>query len=63
MNLLGKEAVDVARHYKARLPKFSLEDLKLLQITLGQELCLSAAEGEFAKQHVPPWKISSRMPL
>jgi hypothetical protein len=46
LNLLGKEAVDVIREYKARLPKFSLEDLKLLQITLGQELCLSAAEGE-----------------
>ena len=46
LNLLGKEAVDVIREYKARLPKFSLEDLKLLQITLGQELCLSAETGE-----------------
>jgi hypothetical protein len=47
LNLLGKEAVDVARQYKARLPSFSLEDLKMLQITLGQELCLSAEAGEF----------------
>ncbi|WP_445180408.1 dermonecrotic toxin domain-containing protein [Pseudomonas sp. McL0111] len=42
MSLLGKEAVEISRQYKAKLPKFSLEDLKLLQITLGQELCLRA---------------------
>ncbi|MFJ2711396.1 dermonecrotic toxin domain-containing protein [Pseudomonas sp. NPDC087346] len=42
MMLLGKEAVEISRQYKARLPSFSLEDLKLLQITLGSELCLKA---------------------
>jgi hypothetical protein len=42
LSLLGKEAAEVSRQYKAKLPPFSLEDLKLLQITLGQELCLKA---------------------
>ncbi|WP_338800372.1 DUF6543 domain-containing protein [Pseudomonas sp. RSB 5.4] len=47
LSLLGKEAVEVTRQYRARLPSFSLEDLKLLQITLGQELCLNEQTGEF----------------
>jgi hypothetical protein len=40
LNLLGKEAVEVIRDVKANLPSFDLQDLKLFQITLGQELCL-----------------------
>jgi hypothetical protein len=46
LSLLGKEAAEVSRQYKAKLPPFSLEDLKLLQITLGQELCLKADPAE-----------------
>ncbi|RBL69447.1 hypothetical protein C3E98_020535 [Pseudomonas sp. MWU13-2625] len=50
LSLLGKEGVDTIRQYKPRLPQFSLDDLKLLQITLGQELCLTAEPGEFRAQ-------------
>lgn len=53
LSLLGKEAVEVSRESKAKLPKFSLQDLKLLQITLGQELCLkpdAAASPEGARE-------------
>ncbi|WP_419712770.1 dermonecrotic toxin domain-containing protein [Pseudomonas sp. NFX224] len=46
LSLLGKEAAEVSREYKAKLPPFSLHDLKMLQITLGQELCLRAGSGE-----------------
>jgi hypothetical protein len=38
---LGKEAVETARQYKAQLPSFDLQDLKLFQISLAQELCLN----------------------
>ena len=37
---LGKEAAETAREYKQGLPDFDLHDLKLFQISLGQELCL-----------------------
>ncbi|WP_448118409.1 dermonecrotic toxin domain-containing protein [Pseudomonas serbica] len=37
---LGKEAGEAARQCKAQLPKFDLQDLKLFQISLAQELCL-----------------------
>ncbi|PMV80817.1 MULTISPECIES: dermonecrotic toxin domain-containing protein [unclassified Pseudomonas] len=40
LNLLGKEAIEVIRDVKANMPSFDLKDLKLFQITLGQELCL-----------------------
>lgn len=46
LRLLGKEAVEVSRIYKAKLPPFELNDLKLLQITLGQELCLKPGSTE-----------------
>ncbi|RKS20227.1 hypothetical protein BJ917_4122 [Pseudomonas sp. WPR_5_2] len=46
LGLLGREAVEVSRVYKAKLPPFALDDLKLLQITLGQELCLKAGPAE-----------------
>lgn len=46
LSLLGKEAAEVTREYKAKLPPFSLHDLKMLQITLGQELCLKTEPGE-----------------
>lgn len=50
LSLLGREAAEVSRQYQAKLPPFSLQDLKLLQITLGQELCLQAEPGEFREQ-------------
>ncbi|MHC8317036.1 hypothetical protein [Pseudomonas sp. LB3P31] len=40
LNLLGKEAVEVIRDVKTNMPAFDLQDLKLFQITLGQELCV-----------------------
>ncbi|MHC8408685.1 dermonecrotic toxin domain-containing protein [Pseudomonas sp. Hz4] len=45
LSLLGKEAAEVTRQYKARLPPFSLDHLKMLQITLGRKLCLKGASG------------------
>lgn len=50
LSLLGREAAEVSRQYQAKLPPFSLQDLKLLQITLGQELCLKADPGESREQ-------------
>ncbi|HEF4759167.1 TPA: hypothetical protein SAN82_001576 [Pseudomonas putida] len=38
---LGKEASEVARENIAQLPGFSLQDLKLFQISIAQELCLN----------------------
>jgi hypothetical protein len=40
LSLLGREACEVTRVYKAKLPPFTLSDLKLLQITLAEHLCL-----------------------
>ncbi|WP_438300203.1 dermonecrotic toxin domain-containing protein [Pseudomonas sp. NMS19W] len=40
LSLLGREACEVTRVYKAKLPIFTLSDLKLLQITLAEHLCL-----------------------
>ncbi|VVM87743.1 hypothetical protein PS662_02663 [Pseudomonas fluorescens] len=42
MSFLGKEAVEVSLHYRKKLPHYSLNDLKLLQVSLGRELCLKA---------------------
>lgn len=41
LSLLGKEAADVTRRFKAALPPFALQNLKLLQISMAQELCLN----------------------
>lgn len=38
--LLGKKAVDVVYTYRKALPKYDLNELKLLQISLGQEICI-----------------------
>jgi len=43
LSLLGREACEVTRVYKAKLPPFTLSDLKLLQITLAEHLCLKEA--------------------
>lgn len=41
LKLLGKDAADVVRLYKGTLPPYALQDMKLFQISLAQELCLS----------------------
>jgi hypothetical protein len=38
LRLLGKEAVEVLHTYQRALPNYNLNDLKLLQICLGQEI-------------------------
>jgi len=43
LKLLGKKAVEVLQTYREALPKYELNDLKLLQISLGQEICIKAA--------------------
>ena len=40
LSLLGRDALEVTRDYKAKLPRYTIDDLKLLQITLEQELCI-----------------------
>ncbi|WP_025112645.1 hypothetical protein [Pseudomonas sp. H1h] len=54
MSRLGKSAAEIANTYRAKLPAFSLNDLKALQVSLGRHICLkeqasaalSQAEGE-----------------
>ncbi|TPG81756.1 DUF6543 domain-containing protein [Pseudomonas arsenicoxydans] len=38
---LGKEAAKIGAEYTSTLPTFDLQDLKLFQISLAQELCLN----------------------
>ncbi|WLH35630.1 hypothetical protein PSH79_27640 [Pseudomonas sp. FP2196] len=40
LELLGKDAVQTLVLYRKALPTYDLNDLKLLQISLGQEICL-----------------------
>lgn len=42
--LLGSDAVKVLHTYREVLPKYDLNDLKLLQISLGQEICIKAGD-------------------
>lgn len=42
LSLLGKEAAEVSHAYRKKLPRYSINDLKLLQVSLGRELCLKA---------------------
>lgn len=42
--LLGSDAVEVLHTYREALPKYDLNDLKLLQISLGQEICIKAGD-------------------
>jgi hypothetical protein len=44
LTLLGKSAVEIIQTYREVLPKYDLNDLKLLQISLGQEICVKAGE-------------------
>lgn len=38
---LGKDASELGRDYATHLPRFNLQDLKLFQISIAQELCLN----------------------
>lgn len=40
----GKKAVEMVKTYREALPKYALNDLKLLQISLGQEICIKARD-------------------
>ncbi|TMU82486.1 hypothetical protein FGA82_03040 [Pseudomonas fluorescens] len=42
--LLGGDGAKVTQTYRAVLPKYDLNDLKLLQISLGQEICIKAGD-------------------
>ncbi|WP_336356536.1 hypothetical protein [Pseudomonas granadensis] len=44
LTLLGKDAAEVLRTYRDALPGYDLDDLKLLQISLGQEICVKASD-------------------
>lgn len=42
LTLLGRDAAEVIKTYRDALPDYDLNDLKLLQISLGQEICAKA---------------------
>lgn len=46
LSLLGKEAVEVSHAYRKKLPRYSINELKLLRVSLGGELCLKAGPQE-----------------
>lgn len=46
LSLLGKEATEVSHAYRKKLPRYSINDLKLLQVSLGRELCLKAGPAQ-----------------
>lgn len=41
LNLLGKGGAEASREFRVIMPSFDLQELKLFQITLAQELCLN----------------------
>lgn len=41
MTRLGKDASEIARDYSVHMPGFKLQDLKMFQISIAQELCLN----------------------
>jgi len=43
LSRLGRNAAEVTRTYQAKLPMYSLNDLKALQVSLGREVCLKEA--------------------
>ncbi|WP_095164962.1 DUF6543 domain-containing protein [Pseudomonas sp. Irchel 3H3] len=43
LSRLGRSAAEVTSTYQARLPAFSLNDLKALQVSLAREVCLKEA--------------------
>lgn len=46
LSLLGREAAEVSHAYRKKLPRYSVNELKLLQVSLGRELCLKAGPSE-----------------
>lgn len=50
LSLLGREAAEVTREYQAKVPPYELQELKLLQVTLGQALCLKTGPAESQAQ-------------
>ncbi len=49
MTRLGKDASEIARDYSMHMPGFKMQDLKMFQISIAQELCLNdAAPGDSA---------------
>lgn len=58
LSLLGKEACEISRERQAKLPQLNLNDLKLLQITLAEQMCLkepatdSVAQARTALDHL-----------
>ncbi|MFP6830811.1 MAG: DUF6543 domain-containing protein [Pseudomonas sp.] len=44
LELLGRDAVETLAIYRKALPAYDLNDLKLLQISLGQEICIKPGE-------------------
>ncbi|BBP73790.1 hypothetical protein PHLH6_57940 [Pseudomonas sp. Seg1] len=48
LKLLGKEGVETQRRYQAKLPAYEINDLKMLEISLAQRLCLKAGPPESA---------------
>jgi hypothetical protein len=40
LSLLGKSAAEIANTYRKKLPDFSLNDLKALQVSLARDVCL-----------------------
>lgn len=48
LKLLGKEGVETQRRYQTKLPGYEINDLKMLEISLGQKLCLKAGPPDSA---------------
>ena len=44
LSRLGKSAAEMVSTYKAKLPAYSLNDLKALQVSLAREVCLKEGE-------------------
>jgi hypothetical protein len=40
LSRLGRSAAEVASTYRAKLPAFSLNDLKALQVSLARDVCV-----------------------
>ncbi|MNM20258.1 hypothetical protein D3C81_305940 [compost metagenome] len=44
LSRLGRSATEIASTYKAKLPAFTLNDLKALQVSLAREVCLKEGD-------------------
>ncbi|MHA6136599.1 dermonecrotic toxin domain-containing protein [Pseudomonas mohnii] len=50
LSRLGRSAAEVANTYRAKLPTFSLNDLKALQVSLARDVCLKEGNSVALKQ-------------